>query len=315
MYLRNDPTQPMRTSLPLVLAVIATTASAQIRIYPLDGDATETVAGEDGTLGVGTAAPSDTTDRFGTPSGAMYFNGDDLIEIPVAGLTNNEFSVAAWLLVSQNPGSLQMDYYAVGDNVQDQAFGVANDAFGTGFFQAGYVDVGGPIRVFATTLPTEDIWHHVVVTRSLTDLKLYVNGALINTTDATGTLPVYGTTPLAFIGNRNVNLRPWNGIIDDLRIWDHALTQEEVDLANAVDDSDGSPTVHAWPVPTSGSLLVTGIAPGERITIHDACGSAVLDLPASGSSTTFDLTGLASGVYVLHVRSSKGSIAQRIVKE
>lgn len=306
----------MRTTLTLsILICLSVITTAQIRIYPLDGDATETVGGQDGTLGAGAAAPSDTTDRFGTPSGAMYFNGDDQIQIPVTGLTNEEFSVSAWLLVSQNPSSLQMDYFAVGDDVQDQAFGVANDAFGTGFFQAGYVDVGNPVRVFAPTLPTEDIWYHVVVTRSLTDLKLYVNSTLINTTDATGTLPVYGTTPLAFIGNRNVNLRPWNGIIDDLRIWDYALTQAEVDMVNGVDGSAVPATFQAGPVPTNGPLFISGTVPGAQLSIHDALGTIVRSAVASGTSTSMDLTGLAKGYYVLSSRSAKVVVSHRIVKE
>lgn len=268
----------------------------------MDGDATETVSGQDGTLGMGTAMPTDTTDRFGTPGAAMFFNGDDLIEIPSEGLTNNEFSVSAWVLVSQNPGSLQMDYYAIGDDAEDQVFGVSNDMFGAGFFQAGYVDVGAPIRVFADGLPVENEWYHVVFTRSLTQLKLYVNSQLIDSTDATGTLPVYGTDPLAFIGNRNVNLRPWHGVIDDLRIWDVALTQAEVDLVNGISVITSS-LFTITPNPTNGPITVSGVLPGSTLIVHDASGRLVRTFPVTSDPVRLDLSDLSAGSYVIDLLS------------
>lgn len=295
----------MRSIIVSVLALLCSCSlRAQSRIYPLDGNAEEIVNGFDGTLGPGIEAPTDTTDRFGNPSGAMYFNGDDHIEIPIGGLTTDEFSVSAWLLVSTNPGSLQMDYYAVGDDAQDQAFGVANDGFGQGFFQAGYVDVGGAVRVFAGSLPTEDIWYHVVVTRSLTELKLYINGWLVNTTDATGTLPVYGATPLAFIGNRNTNLRPWNGIIDDLRIWDEAITADQVGTINAITDPAPGEDPVLFPDPVDDELHV--VLPrtfiGAGLWVIDAMGRTVVpprNLPAAGGMVTLSVIELATGYYCL----------------
>ena len=306
----------MKRLLLLVCIPICTAAVlGQIRIYPLDGNAVEIVSGLDGTLGTGTAEPVNATDRFGNTFGAMYFDGDDQIEIPVIGLTTNEFSVSAWLLVSVNPASLQMDYYAVGDNVQDQAYGVANDGFGQGFFQAGYVDVGGPMRVFAGALPTENIWYHVVVTRSLTDLKLFVNGSLVTTTDATGTLPVYGVTPLAFIGNRNVNQRPWNGMIDDLRIWDEAIPDSMVQVINAVPEGVGSNPIILGPNPCSSLVQLSGLEIGDRVTLHNSLGMEVLATNTANATLQLDISDLSKGAYVLVIRSQDRVQVIQLIKQ
>lgn len=302
----------------LVLCVVGT--QAQIRIYPLDGDGTETVGGFDGILGAGAAEPSDTTDRYGAPGGALYFNGDDHVEIPVAGLINTDFSVSAWLLVSVNPPNLQMDYYAVGDAAQDQAFGVANDQFGIGFFQAGYVDAGSPVRVFQGNMPTEDIWYHVVVTRSSTELRLYINGWLSTAVPTSGTVPVYGAAPLAFIGNRNVNLRPWNGIIDDLRIWDRALSAQEVQLVNAVPETAAGEVPQLFPNPAGDELFVLLPASAGRpdaLRIFDGTGRMVMHqrMPLAPSSIVpLPVAGLAAGYYVLEVAGPAATLRRAWIK-
>lgn len=303
----------MRTSIILLLAICVTVVNAQIRVYPLDGDATETVSGLDGTSGIGTEAPSDTTDRFGNPSGAMFFDGDDHIEIPSTGLLNDEFSVSAWLMVSQNPPILQMDYFAVGSN-EDQAFGVSNNQFGNGFFQAGYVDVGTPIRVFDSGLPTADVWYHVTVTRSLTDLTLYINGHAVATTDATGTLPVYGISPAsAFIGSRSSSSGYWNGVIDDLRIWDHALTPPEVDIVNSVNQLIPTPFTIS-PNPSNGIFLLEDLTPGSYLEVYDSSGRIVLDLLVHIDNTTIDLTGLPNGCYTISMNTGTSIGHQRVIK-
>ena len=203
----------------------------------------------------------------------------------------------------------------MGDNVQDQAYGVANDGFGQGFFQAGYVDVGGPMRVFAGALPTENIWYHVVVTRSLTDLKLFVNGSLVTTTDATGTLPVYGVTPLAFIGNRNVNQRPWNGMIDDLRIWDEAIPDSMVQVINAVPEGVGSNPIILGPNPCSSLVQLSGLEIGDRVTLHNSLGMEVLATNTANATLQLDISDLSKGAYVLVIRSQDRVQVIQLIKQ
>lgn len=77
-----------------------------------------------------------------------------------------------------------------------------------------------------------DTWHHVCATYDGTQMKLYLNGAEVGSTSATGTI-TYNDVPTLIgvnYGGSSTNSRYgfWNGAIDDLKIYDQALSQEQV---------------------------------------------------------------------------------------
>jgi predicted alpha-1,2-mannosidase len=93
-----------------------------------------------------------------------------------------------------------------------------------------------PINVTAS-LPSIDAWHFVVGTWDGTNLNLYVDNTLVGTNaSAVGTLPAYEnstdpTGPL-FIGEKNnagnTTGNTFSGTIDDVRIFNRAITAAEV---------------------------------------------------------------------------------------
>ena len=72
-----------------------------------------------------------------------------------------------------------------------------------------------------------DEWHHIVATYDGTTQKLYIDGSLV---DSTATSQTISTTTNAEIGSRNFSDRAneFLGKIDELAIWDRALTAAEV---------------------------------------------------------------------------------------
>lgn len=71
-----------------------------------------------------------------------------------------------------------------------------------------------------------DVWTHLVGTYDGTDIKIYINGQLANTTNHPGTIT--GATYNLSLGTLDGTDHFWNGNIDDLFIYDKALSQEEV---------------------------------------------------------------------------------------
>ncbi len=78
-----------------------------------------------------------------------------------------------------------------------------------------------------------DRWYHVVVTwdlaRNMT--SMYINGTLVDTDDLSGDDLPYGTSSwqdYMMIGRPGASERYFNGTIDDLRIYDRALSAEQV---------------------------------------------------------------------------------------
>jgi len=95
-----------------------------------------------------------------------------------------------------------------------------------------------------------DGWYHVAVSydkSSPTNVPLlYVNGtnlALTTLTTPTLTPPSYAGT--SFIGNRLDLTRGWNGLIDDLRIYNRLLTNTEVQTLAAETPPNLAPVVNA----------------------------------------------------------------------
>jgi Concanavalin A-like lectin/glucanases superfamily len=74
-------------------------------------------------------------------------------------------------------------------------------------------------------------WYHVVATRSgstgnWTD-TLYINGSL-DATAASADDPRNPATPLTFIGWSNFSNQLFNGIIDDVHVYNRALSAAEI---------------------------------------------------------------------------------------
>jgi hypothetical protein len=91
----------------------------------------------------------------------------------------------------------------------------------------GYISVGGEYRSVAGTIQLSlNVWSHLAFTYDGVNLRLYVDGAQVGVTAATGTALV-GTGPLRIGGNLT-----WSeffaGRIDELRIYDRALTPTEI---------------------------------------------------------------------------------------
>jgi hypothetical protein len=85
-----------------------------------------------------------------------------------------------------------------------------------------------------TTEPSEGVWHHAVSTYDGANMKVYVDGVLRNTCAATGNISLtgYGVE----IGSFGSTGYPFKGLIDEVRIYNRALTASEVlDLYKAGD--------------------------------------------------------------------------------
>jgi hypothetical protein len=100
--------------------------------------------------------------------------------------------------------------------------------------------------VFHSSAPSISTWYHYTVVCNSTTLSFYVNGVLVGTTAITG--------PPSFAGGSiniggNGNYAPFNGLVDDLRIFDRALTSTQV---QSIYNQQG------YPVQATTNLVVGG---------------------------------------------------------
>ena len=128
-------------------------------------------------------------------------------------------SVTAWVKTSQNNGNAQ-SIFNWGTPTATARFGllVVN---GTTYFVGENQDVAGSGTPFA-----DGAWHHVAVTYNGFTLRVYVDAAL----NSAGGFPLNTTGRTLRIGETAVThgSEPFNGAIDDVRIYSVVLTAAEI---------------------------------------------------------------------------------------
>lgn len=127
------------------------------------------------------------------------------------------FTLAAWIY----PATLQNAWAGVIDKSRNQWpwYGIWIDNLNRWIF-------GGPNNMIGPDLPADPQWHHVVIMQSALGKtnSLYVDGAFINSGN---NVAVDGNGPLWLGGAASVS-EFFNGLIDDVRLYNRALSEAEV---------------------------------------------------------------------------------------
>ncbi len=231
-----------------------------VAYYPFNGNANdESGNGNNGTVTGATLA----TDRFGNANSAYYFDGssnfievNSSISLDQTSMTAITYSV--WFSPDDTCGSGVDNQRLL--YVCDTPHTGQNDIdykFSTGKAVVCYYNPTGWYDLTGNTQLDKKIWHNIVVVYDYTasSTKIYVNGVLDGETTALVGKPLNaGLTLGRSVGN------PWfyKGLIDDVRIYNRALSAEEVaalyggvSLTMAV-----SPTEVGTTVPTIGTSIV-----------------------------------------------------------
>jgi len=246
----------------LVLCGLMTNAQVNLQnglvaFYPFNGNANDESGNENhGTVNGATL----TTDRFGNENSSYSFDGvDDYIQLNQH-FINGSFSISTWFVkntttdwnVLFSNGILHGDWgngfnlYSSGDDI---VFLKAPDTQGFG--------LNGIITI--------NEWHNVVVVwdglTSTNNAKMYLDNVLIDQTDCMSS--VINSSYNLLIG-KDVWNQCFNGKIDDIRIYDRALNEQEIIALyneNSLEISTSNQTATAGrtiEIPVLTSELTTG---------------------------------------------------------
>jgi hypothetical protein len=99
---------------------------------------------------------------------------------------------------------------------------------------AGYVRTTSDLNATGTQALGVNAWTHLALTYDGALLRLYVGGTQVASRAVTGSIVV--TTGALTIGGNNLGIGYFQGLIDDVRIYNRALTPIEIqtDMATAV---------------------------------------------------------------------------------
>lgn len=190
--------------------------------WKLNGSAKNTIGSADGTVNGATL----TTGQDGRANGAYQFDGtDDYIEFAPAITNFGGFSVSVWARGVSGPSAADGYGYIIhrgtGSVVGSSVYWIA----ATNFYRG---DVSGNATSETTTSAEATTWRLLTLTYDGTTRTVYVDGvaqavqarSFTNTT--TGTRLGIGGTP------HSPTYRPFQGHIDDVRLYNKALTPGEV---------------------------------------------------------------------------------------
>ena len=204
-------TETVQISLPSYIP-----ASGNKGYWPFNGNADD----ESGNERHGTVyGPQLTADRFGNPSSAYQFGSSEYIATSLTHLSSPTLTIAAWAKTSSSQMEMTLTS-ARGGSITGLYYN-ANQVVGT-FGNSG----GGFHNGDYSNSPSNDgNWHHVAMSYNDTTIRIYFDGAVV--VDAPISFDLYFNGPFEF-GRDNPYGRYFYGDLDDIGLWDRALSTEEV---------------------------------------------------------------------------------------
>ena len=281
-----------------------------VAYYPFNNNAND----ESGNSNNGTVNGATlTTDRFGNPNSAYYFGDNNYIKASANNLPTNDRTVSLWFKANSTASMPTLLGYGGSSCGQSYMMMLNVCGWGENYFYAQSHCNDNALGYLSPDPITPTSWYHWVITTEGTVEKMYLNGVLASINYNFNT-PTYVDSKDLSIG---VNVDPtgyapytdgctgwFDGSIDDIRIYKHALTDLQVsNLYNIT----GKSTFTYTPsnndhikciVTTSSALPDTTIATSNIITMKV---NPLPDVPASITGPTLVNQGQNNVTYSIAV--------------
>ncbi|MBL7186313.1 MAG: LamG domain-containing protein [Phycisphaerae bacterium] len=264
----------------LVLGVAGNTSAELVGHWKLDGNLDDSAGSANATFTGGTPGYGAGMDN----QGLVFDGADDYMELPLA-TSPTTYTIAAWVKPARTDAASIIARTSSSGPTTHWSHQLRINS--SGLFEH-YTYDGSARTVAGTTAIEVDTWYFVAVTATNNgDMRLYVNGQEEGTATTVGTLWAAGDR--YHVGSNSGNAMGWlEGMVDDIRIYDHILSEVEILSAMA-----GEVWPYAWgPNPADGAMLGAtwvnlGWSPGGHAVSHDVYLSDNFDDVNSGAEGAF----------------------------
>lgn len=145
--------------------------------------------------------------------------------------TGTEFTISLWFALTPGANNTSNRYHLLeASNNYNVSFGTDVASAPTGplssYSYLGYVNQNTTPATQASL--TTGAWHHATMVYATGDLTLYVDGALVGTTTTTTDAISFADLWFGRARNGASGDRDWDGMIDELAIWNRALGANEI---------------------------------------------------------------------------------------
>jgi hypothetical protein len=164
-----------------------------------------------------------TTDRHGKVGGAMNFNGTNKITIPyeVNGITDSDHTIIAWVQTDKNLGTANLDRLTIFKDATAWSPGI--------WFHGQTIRAHTNGKYTDITWNQDNDWHLIgqIYDASTNDLKVILDGNIISGSDTNYSASPSGVLEIANNPGAST-VSPFEGKIDDVRIYNRALSEDEI---------------------------------------------------------------------------------------
>lgn len=302
--------------------------------YPFNGNALdESGNGKNGAVTSATLA----TDRFGNANSAYSFNGTTaVITTTLNTVTTGKISYCAWVKTpgSPNNGYMGMVYARSTQGLGGNGLTIYNTNNVVSDYSAGNSTINNVIYSYPNIVNNN--WHYLVGTYDGSVIKLYIDGVLQQQKNLSFKLSVDANFK---IGQDDIAgyARYYNGLIDDVRIYDRPLTANEVSLLynetacgqkagetdilvlktiTSVDNTSYVNNIKIYPNPVMDNHLTIdynnfALLSGYKIQIVNSTGVSVFNNVITQAKSEIDLsTWSGSGMYYVRLYDAQGNTLQ-----
>ena len=320
----------------LILLSLAIISFSQVDIkkglvahYPFNGNLNDSSGFKNNGTNMGVTPASN---KLNQPNTAYFFSGDDdYVNVPATASIQpqNAVTVAAWV------NTTDKDYW---NFVVCKRLNLAKEP-GNSYFLGTTGDVPGGATwqwsisssttqhfLVSNTLVEDSTWLHVVGTFNGDTLNLFLNGQNIGSKIIANTQISYSNLSLRLglgIPTSSGNKTAFKGYIDEIRIYDRALSNDEIKYLYdpsllSVNHANGLPAsnLKLYPNPSTNKIFINTDVSLDKlfsstVTITNVLGKEVYN----GAYTTngLDVSSLASGVYFITLNNFSGSL--KFIKE
>lgn len=184
--------------------------------YPLD----ETVAD--------TTVNGNVSYKDGLFDKAAYFTNDSYISLPDGIVSSlSDFTISAWV----NPDAISswMRVFDFGTGTQKYMFLTLENGSGNAVYAITTNNSGSEQKISVTSPFKAGVWTHIAITQSGKTAIMYANGTEIGRNENMSLNPLsLGSTNQNYLAKSQYSDPYFNGCIDDFRIYDTALSAEEI---------------------------------------------------------------------------------------
>jgi len=302
----------------LMLMIFVHTTEAQVNLnnglvayYPFDGNLL------DASINTNHGSPNGTviytTDRFGNANSAVRFQGvgnPGRVDVPIHPTLQFTTEATFTFWMRQNSafgtfgngttgnGGFQCPFTKNGD----QGGGLwhlstfSNNALNNTFGNVGMTTTAAGLNPYSLGQ-----WVHMTYVMGATESRIYINGELVNTWVGSPNYSVMNNRILSF-GRFITNWYPFNGDLDDFRVYNRAINQDEINALNNVTvptiSINLTQTTFCAGAPISINYTATEVInPGNlfKVQLSDAAGSfanpiEIGSIPSSALSGTLQAT-------------------------